>query len=387
MPAYVLFAPQEFVLEALIDFMAFVIASPCSPPLVIHPFPFVFVLLSASSASAFPPTTSTAFTACPGTITHASSRNEPFARTPSVPVASTMVNDSGSREYTVPCLVVPSLSVMSTSCPSSAFRCAGFRLFSACVEDLNNFTSVDAVAFARAFARLLVSSSPLLLSPHPEVPKLETTRGKHTRARPPPSFVSRAAASPHERASRRNVSPRRAPPSSRASIAARVTRAHSHRSVGAPPNVRRGDAREIARASRASRAVAARAARKFARRNYAHRIARSTHLGVHRARRRRAVRARARAAAGDRLARVVAVAVAVRVDAARIARRSTRVRIRAFDRARERARGEHARRDGRREASARSVARAPRPTPYPHARRGGLCRIRAKIRPCVVKIG
>jgi len=150
-----------------------------------------------------------------------------------------------------------------------------------------------------------------------------------------------------------------------------VTRAHSHRSVGAPPNVRRGDAREIARASRASRAVAARAARKFARRNYTHRIARSTHLGVHRARRRRAVRARARAAAGDRLARVVAVAVAVRVDAARIARRSTRVRIRAFDRARERARGEHARRDGRREASARSAARAPRPTPYPHARRGG----------------
>ena len=199
--------------------MAFVIASPCSPPLVIHPFPFVFVLLSASSASAFPPTTSTAFTACPGTITHASSRNEPFARTPSVPVASTMVNDSGSREYTVPCLVVPSLSVMSTSCPSSAFRCAGFRLFSACVEDLNNFTSVDAVAFARAFARLLVFSSPLLLSPHPKVPKLETTRGKHTRARPPPSFVSRAAASPHERASRRNVSP-----SSRASLVARLHR-------------------------------------------------------------------------------------------------------------------------------------------------------------------
>ena len=235
-----------------------------------------------------------------------------------------------------------------------------------------------------------VSSSSLLLFSSPHTRKCRSLKrpAASTPALDLPRRSSRAPRRPRTNAHREETFlHRRAPPSSRVSIAARVTRAHSHRSVGAPPNVRRGDAREIARASRASRAVAARAARKFARRNYTHRIARSTHLGVHRARRRRAVRARARAAAGDRLARVVAVAVAVRVDAARIARRSTRVRIRAFDRARERARGEHARRDGRREASARSVARAPRPTPYPHARRGGLCRIRAKIRPCVVKIG
>lgn len=104
------------------------IAEPSAPlPPFIHDCePFA---CSASNAAAFPPITSTACTACPGTTVHSSARGSPTLSIDASGCTSTTVNDSGSSEYTTPRRVVALLSVSITSCPSKPFKCAGFKLF------------------------------------------------------------------------------------------------------------------------------------------------------------------------------------------------------------------------------------------------------------------